>query len=147
MIVIGIAIVVAIVKLAGPISEKMQSGIAGVGIELADSLNQNIYRNKGDMSKLPLDSSISISMIQSYWNPKFEKYENRYGKLKAIDSCEIAGNFNSTKNIFAKKESEKEETWGVFQCYVESDSGKIELAIQCHKKNGNWSILELKIQE
>jgi hypothetical protein len=146
---LSIIIIVALVifglsRMIEPMSKKFTKQTENKTKEMAQFLNNTNQLLGGKFSELPLDSSIHDSAKAMDWDPKWTKYEAKFGKIRSVDSCWTIGNMKTFWGSFKEK---KETVWGEFKCKMVTDSGIVEFEIVGHKYSDMWKIMNMKVDE
>jgi hypothetical protein len=144
VIVVGIILIVAGIKLIEPIGKKFDESTAEQTREMAAHFDSASKAGFGQFNALPLDSSIHDSIRLAIWQPKFQKYSEKFGKIISIDSCWTIGNMKTFYKDFDKN---NEEVWGQFKCRFRSDSGAVEFEIESRKYSKAWKIKGMQVDE
>jgi hypothetical protein len=144
IIVFAFVLIVVGIQLIGPFGEKIAESTAKMNREMAAYFDSTVKRGSGEFSALPLDSSIHDSTRLAEWQPRFQKYSKRFGRIASIDSCWLAGNMNTSYDGFDKDD---ETVWGQFKCRFTSDSGSVEFEIDGRKYSGVWAISRMQVDE
>jgi hypothetical protein len=143
-IVIGAIAIFGLSRMIEPMSKKLNKQTEDKTKEMAQFFNNTNRLLGGKFSELPLDSSIHDSSKMVDWEPKFKKYEEKFGKIKSVDSCWTIGNMKTFWSGFKEK---NETVWGEFKCKMDTDSGKVEFEIVGHKYSDMWKIQNMKVDE
>jgi hypothetical protein len=144
LIVLLALVIFGLSRMIEPMSKKLNKQSEDKAKEMAQFFGKTNALLGGKFTELPLDSSIHDSTRSSIWEPKLKKYEEKFGKIKSIDSCWTIGNIKTFRSGFKEK---NETVWGEFKCSMHTDSGKVEFEITGHKYSDVWKILNMKVDE